>query len=104
MFSTLLLFLTTFLAISFAGRLTKPIINLISASENISKGKLDVKVPDVDTDEEFKMLNKNFNNMIKKLKKQQDKLLIAERYLAWETVARKLLMKLKIHLHQFNFL
>ena len=92
---TLLLFLSTVIAISFAGRLTKPIINLITASENISKGKLDVKVPDVDTDEEFKMLNKNFNNMIKKLKKQQDKLLIAERYLAWETVARKLAHEIK---------
>ena len=92
---TLLLFLSTVIAISFAGRLTKPIINLITASENISKGKLDVKVPDVDTDEEFKMLNKNFNNMIKKLKKQQDKLLTAERYLAWETVARKLAHEIK---------
>ncbi len=92
---TLLLFLSTVIAISFAGRLTKPIINLITASENISKGKLDVKVPDVDTDEEFKMLNKNFNNMIKKLKKQQDKLLISERYLAWETVARKLAHEIK---------
>ena len=92
---TLLLFLSTVIAISFAGRLTKPIINLISASENISKGKLDVKVPDVDTDDEFKMLNKNFNNMIMKLKKQQDKLLTAERYSAWETVARKLAHEIK---------
>ena len=92
---TLLLFLSTVIAISFAGRLTKPIINLITASENISKGKLDVQVPDVDTDEEFKMLNKNFNNMIKKLKKQQDKLLTAERYSAWETVARKLAHEIK---------
>ncbi len=92
---TLLLFLSTVVAISFAGRLTKPIINLITASENISKGELDVKVPDVDTDDEFKMLNKNFNNMIEKLKKQQDKLLTAERYSAWETVARKLAHEIK---------
>ena len=92
---TLLLFLSTVIAISFAGRLTKPIINLITASENISKGELDVKVPDIDTDDEFKMLNKNFNNMIEKLKKQQDKLLTAERYSAWETVARKLAHEIK---------
>ncbi|PDH20108.1 MAG: two-component sensor histidine kinase [Pelagibacterales bacterium MED-G40] len=92
---TLLLFLSTVVAISFAGRLTKPIINLITASENISKGELDVKVPDVDTDDEFKMLNQNFNNMIEKLKKQQDKLLTAERYSAWETVARKLAHEIK---------
>jgi len=91
----LLLFISTIVAIAFADRLTKPIINLISASENISKGILDSKVPEFDTDEEFLMLNKNFNNMIERLKKQQDKLLIAERYSAWESVARKLAHEIK---------
>mgnify|MGYP006105342053 CR=1 FL=1 len=51
---TLLLFLSTSIAITFASRLTKPIINLIGASDSISKGALDVKVPDLDTDDEFK--------------------------------------------------
>jgi two-component system nitrogen regulation sensor histidine kinase NtrY len=92
---TLLLFLSTVIAISFAGRLTKPIINLITASENISKGELDVKVPNLESDDEFKILNRNFNNMIERLKKQQDKLLIAERYSAWESVARKLAHEIK---------
>ena len=92
---TLLLFLSTIIAITFARRLTKPIINLISASENISSGKLDTKVPDEEVDEEFKKLNDNFNNMIERLKRQQDKLLIAERYAAWETVARKLAHEIK---------
>jgi two-component system, NtrC family, nitrogen regulation sensor histidine kinase NtrY len=92
---TLLLFLSTVVAISFANRLTIPIINLIKASDNISKGRLDAKVSEIDTDDEFKMLNKNFNNMIERLKKQQDKLLIAERYSAWESVARKLAHEIK---------
>ena len=61
---SLLLFLTVVLAITFAGRLTKPIINLISASKNISAGKLDSRVPDIEADEEIKILNNNFNNMI----------------------------------------
>jgi two-component system nitrogen regulation sensor histidine kinase NtrY len=91
----LLLFISTILAIAFADRLTKPIINLIKASENISKGVLSIKVPENDTDKEFLMLNKNFNNMIERLKKQQDKLLEAERYSAWETVARKLAHEIK---------
>ena len=56
---------------------------------------MDIKVPEIETDDEFKLLNKNFNNMIDKLKKQQDKLLIAERYEAWETVARKLAHEIK---------
>ena len=92
---TLLLFLSIFIAMSFARKLTKPIINLITASENISKGFLDTKVDELESDDEFKMLNKNFNNMITRLKKQQDKLLIAERYSAWETVARKLAHEIK---------
>ena len=91
----LLLFVSTIIAISFANNLTKPIINLISASENISKGILDSKVPDIESDEEFSKLNKNFNNMIDRLKKQQDKLLMSERYSAWESVARKLAHEIK---------
>ena len=92
---TLLLFLSTSIAITFASRMTKPIINLIGASHSISKGALDVKVPELDTDEEFKLLNQNFNSMIERLKEQQDKLLITERYEAWETVARKLAHEIK---------
>ena len=91
----MLLFLTIVFAITFAGRLTKPIVNLISASKSISSGQLDSKVPDIESDEEIKTLNKNFNNMIERLKKQQDKLLDAERYSAWETVARKLAHEIK---------
>jgi len=92
---TLLLFLSTAIAITFASRLTKPIINLIKASDSISKGAFDVKVSDLETDDEFKELNQNFNSMIERLKEQQDKLLTTERYEAWETVARKLAHEIK---------
>ncbi len=92
---TLLLFLSTSIAITFATRLTKPIVNLISASDSISKGALDVKVPELETDEELQKLNKNFNLMIERLKETQNKLLITERYEAWETVARKLAHEIK---------
>ena len=91
----LLLFISIIIAITFADRLTKPIINLITASANISKGVLDSKVPEIEADEEFIMLNKNFNIMIERLKRQQDKLLIGERYSAWENVARKLAHEIK---------
>ena len=92
---TLLLFLSTSIAITFASRLTKPIINLIAASDSISKGALDVKVPELETDEEFRELNRNFNSMIERFKEQQDKLLTTERYEAWESVARKLAHEIK---------
>ncbi len=92
---TLLLFLSTSIAITFASRLTRPIINLIAASDSISKGSLDAKVPELETDEEFKQLNKNFNQMIERFKEQQNKLLMNERYEAWESVARKLAHEIK---------
>ena len=92
---SLLLFLSIIISITFARRLTLPIINLINASEKISEGDLDTQVPEIDTDKEFEKLNNNFNLMITKLKAQQDKLLIAERHTAWESVARKLAHEIK---------
>ena len=92
---SMFLFLSVVLAITFAGRLTKPIVNLISASKNISEGKLDSKVPEIESDEEIENLNKNFNYMIDRLKNQQNKLLVAERYSARESVARKLAHEIK---------
>jgi len=92
---SLLLFLSIIISINFATRLTSPIVNLIGASEKISTGDLNAKVPFIETDSEFKKLNENFNSMIDKLKRQQDKLLATERYAAWESVARKLAHEIK---------
>ena len=92
---SLLLFLSIIISINFSAKLTNPIINLIYASEKISTGDLNAKVPDIETDKDFNKLNKNFNSMIDKLKKQQDRLLISERHAAWENVARKLAHEIK---------
>ncbi len=61
----------------------------------IGSGNLDTKVPEIKTDKELELLNKNFNLMIERLKSQQDKLLISERHEAWESVARKLAHEIK---------
>ena len=95
MIVSLLLFLSIILSISYASRLTSPIVNLIGASEKISSGDLNAKVPLIETDKEFQKLNQNFNSMLDKLKKQQDKLLLSERHAAWENVARKLAHEIK---------
>ena len=92
---SLLLFLSIILSINFASRLTTPIINLITAAEKISSGDLNAKVAQIETDKDFKKLNLNFNSMIEKLRKQQDKLLLSERHAAWESVARKLAHEIK---------
>ena len=92
---SLLLFLSIIISISFASKLTLPIVNLIRASEKVSLGDLNVKVPLIKVDKEFQKLNENFNSMLSKLKKQQDKLLTSERHAAWESVARKLAHEIK---------
>ena len=92
---SLLLFLSVIISINFSTKLTSPIINLIRASEKISSGDLSAKVPKIESDKEFKKLNENFNLMIDRLKKQQDKLLLTERHQAWENVARKLAHEIK---------
>ena len=92
---TLLLFLSITIAIRFSSRFFISINNLITASEKIGKGNLDVQVPELKADKEMELLNKNFNSMIDKLKNQQEKLLSNERHEAWETVARKMAHEIK---------
>ncbi len=92
---TLLLFLSISIAIRFSSRFFLSINNLISASNNIGKGNLNSKVPEIKTDKELEKLNKNFNLMIERLKTQQNKLLANERHEAWEDVARKIAHEIK---------
>ena len=92
---TLLLFLSISIAIKFSSRFFLSINNLISASTNIGKGNLNSKVPEIKTDKELEVLNKNFNQMIDRLKYQQNKLLANERHEAWESIARKIAHEIK---------
>ena len=91
----LLLFLAITIAIRFSSRFFISINNLITASEQIGKGNLQAKVPELKADKEMEILNRNFNAMIDRLKSQQEKLLISERHEAWESVARKLAHEIK---------
>ncbi len=92
---SLLLFLSISIAIRFSSRFFVSISNLISASYKIGQGDLETKVPEIETDKELEVLNKNFNFMINQLKDQQDKLLLQERHEAWSTIARKLAHEIK---------
>ena len=92
---TLLLFISITIAIRFSSRFFRSINNLISASTAIGEGNLTTKVPEIKTDKDLEILNKNFNSMIVRLKNQQDKLIINERYEAWGNLARKLAHEIK---------
>ena len=92
---TLLLFLSITIAIRFSSRFFRSINNLILASVAIGDGNLNTKVPEIKTDKDLEILNKNFNSMISKLKDQQEKLIINERHEAWGNLARKLAHEIK---------
>ena len=92
---SLLLFLSISIAIKFSSRFLGSINNLITASKLIGEGNFNAKVPEVKTDKDLEILNKNFNLMIDKLINQQDKLIINERHEAWESLARKLAHEIK---------
>ena len=92
---SLLLFASITIAIRFSSRFFRSINNLIIASSSIGDGDLNTKVPEIKTDKDLEILNKNFNSMIIKLKDQQDKLIINERYEAWGNLARKLAHEIK---------
>jgi two-component system nitrogen regulation sensor histidine kinase NtrY len=92
---SLLLFISISIAIRFSSRFFRSINNLILASTSIGQGNLDIKVPEVKTDKDLEILNKNFNQMIKRLKDQQEKLIINERHEAWGSLARKLAHEIK---------
>ncbi len=92
---SVLLFVSISIAIRFSSRFFRSINNLIYASVSIGKGKFDTKVPEVKTDKDLEILNKNFNLMIDRLKSQQEKLIINERHEAWSNLARKLAHEIK---------
>ena len=91
----MLLFISISIAIRFSSRFFRSINNLILASTSIGEGNLDTKVPEVKTDKDLETLNKNFNEMIDRLKNQQEKLIINERHEAWGSLARKLAHEIK---------
>ena len=91
----LLLFVSISIAIRFSSRFFRSINNLIFASISIGEGNFNSKVPEIKTDKDLELLNKNFNLMIDRLKFQQEKLIINERYEAWGSLARKLAHEIK---------
>jgi len=92
---SLLLFVSITIAIRFSSRFFRSINNLILASSAIGRGDLNTKVPEIKTDKDMEILNRNFNLMTDQLKNQQEKLIINERHEAWGNLARKLAHEIK---------
>jgi two-component system nitrogen regulation sensor histidine kinase NtrY len=95
LFSICFILVAILIGFNLASNLSKPITNLIKSANKISEGNFDAKVPEVKTDKDLEILNKNFNLMIDRLKTQQEKLIINERHEAWGSLARKLAHEIK---------
>ena len=90
-----LIMLSSVYAINIANKISKPIIKLIYAAKEVSAGNLDVKLKDEKEDEDFKKLYQTFNIMTQEIQAQKNKIVLAERYQAWEIVAKKLAHEIK---------
>jgi len=77
-----------------AYRISNPIIRLQKATEQLSKGNIDIQVKSTSKDE-IGGLVRSFNRMTKELKRSRAELQKAERESAWREVARQIAHEIK---------
>jgi Signal transduction histidine kinase involved in nitrogen fixation and metabolism regulation len=73
----LLLMIAVWVALSFAGKIAKPIGDLINASERIRQGDLSTRVVPSEDEDEIGLLMRSFNRMTEQLDEQRSKLIHA---------------------------
>ena len=78
-FAVILILAATWLGLWFAERLSRPVGRLVSASQRVGKGDLDVQVIEEEGDDEIAQLGQYFNQMTTQLKGQRDELLETNR-------------------------
>ncbi len=78
-FAVIMILAATWMGLSFAERLSAPIGRLVSASQRVGRGDLDVQVITDDGDDEISQLGSHFNQMTTQLKSQREELLDANR-------------------------
>lgn len=86
----ILLILVSFLT----ERISKPILQLQSATEKLSKGD-NIDTINIDRNDELADLVNSFNNMTKELEKSKEELKKAEREAAWRDIARRVAHEIK---------
>jgi two-component system, NtrC family, nitrogen regulation sensor histidine kinase NtrY len=74
-FAVILILAAIWLGLWFAERLSRPVGRLVSASQRVGSGDLDVRVIEDDGDDEIAQLGTYFNQMTTRLKAQREELL-----------------------------
>tara|TARA_Y100000590_G_scaffold433151_1_gene549886 strand:- start:3955 stop:6102 length:2148 start_codon:yes stop_codon:yes gene_type:complete len=75
LFSISFILIAVLVGFRLAGRLSKPITNLIESANEISKGNFDAKVSEEDQFSEIKVLLKSYNKMINEIQNKQNLLI-----------------------------
>jgi len=75
-------------------RISNPVIKLLRATEQLSKGNVEIQVKSKAKDEIGELV-KSFNKMILELKRSRDELKRAERESAWRDIARQVAHEIK---------
>ena len=78
-FAVILILAAIWLGLWFAERLSRPVGRLVTASQRVGSGDLDVRVIEDDGDDEISQLGTYFNQMTTQLKGQRDELLETNR-------------------------
>ncbi|MFK7974327.1 MAG: ATP-binding protein [Rickettsiaceae bacterium] len=80
----------------FAGRIVKPIRELVIAAEKVKDGDFNTQVPIQNLkNDEVRVLSCAFNRMVNQIDRQNKELLIAQRAIAWSDVARRIAHEIK---------
>ncbi len=74
-FAVILILAAVWLGLWFAERLSRPVGRLLSASQRVGGGDLDVRVPEEEGDDEIAQLGRDFNRMTTQLKAQRQELI-----------------------------
>lgn len=78
-FAVMLILAAIWLGLWFAERLARPVGRLVSASQRVGGGDLNVRVIEDDGDDEISQLGRNFNQMTAQLNAQRNELLASTR-------------------------
>ena len=75
LFSLCFILIAVLVGFRLAGRLSKPITNLIESANEISKGNFEARVSEEDQFDEIKVLLKSYNKMINEIQNKQNLLI-----------------------------
>jgi len=86
--------MTAIIAISFTRRITRPIVELTSATQRVAEGDFSIQILTRRNDE-LGILIRSFNSMVQDLEKSRDALVRSEKISIWQNMAQQLAHEIK---------